>query len=162
MVDAGTPLLDAKSPMVMKSPLDLKLTLSLIVKRMRIATVVCATFLVCGSLCTAEQQKAEPLIACNLKAMNAAERPRYKMLVGQLRAAVRGRSSLPNGYVYTLDGDTLGLKEIGEWISMERMCCPFLTFQFSVSSDQADYSLALTGPVGVKSLLDEEFPNQAK
>jgi hypothetical protein len=40
---------------------------------------------------------------------------------------------------------------------MERLCCPFLTFQLEASGSQIDWTLKLTGPRGVKQLLRFEF-----
>lgn len=102
------------------------------------------------------------MIACNLKAISAAERPRYDHLIQRLRSAVQGRSEFPAGYSYLVDSRRVGLQDIAEWITMERLCCPFLAFQLNISSDQSDYSLTLTGPDGVKALLQEEFPAHPK
>lgn len=99
-------------------------------------------------------------LACNLKAIAAAERPRYSQLTKQLRATVRDRTELPDGYALRLDGKAIGFKEVAEWISMERLCCPFLMFQLSASGHQSDWLLKLTGPRGVKTLLQEEFPTR--
>lgn len=41
---------------------------------------------------------------------------------------------------------------------MERLCCPFVSFQLSVSAQDEDWVLDLTGPTGVKALIEEEFP----
>jgi len=38
------------------------------------------------------------------------------------------------------------------------LCCPFLTLQLSASGDKAGWTLAPTGPKGVKPLLEAEFP----
>lgn len=104
------------------------------------------------------QDHEQPVIACNLKAISSAERPRYNDLVKQLRSAVQKRGELATGFMYTVDGRRIGLKDVAEWITMERLCCPFLAFQLSVGSSLDDYTLALTGPEGVKALLTEEFP----
>jgi hypothetical protein len=104
------------------------------------------------------QDQKQPVIACNLKAISSAERPRYNDLIKQLRGAIQKRQELPNGYAYIVDSQYIGLKDVGEWITMERLCCPFLAFQLSVASDHGEYSLAFTGPEGVKALLQEEFP----
>jgi hypothetical protein len=63
-----------------------------------------------------------------------------------------GRSELPDGYAFKLDSKTISLPEVAEWISMERLCCPFLTLQLSASGDQVDWLLKLTGPKGAKPL----------
>ena len=121
-----------------------------------IATI--CTSLLCIGVCAAQGSTPAPVFACNLKAISATERPRYNDLMKRLRSATRDRSELPDGYTFKLDSKAVSLPEVAEWISMERLCCPFLTLQISASGDQADWLLKLTGPKGVKPLLQEEFP----
>jgi hypothetical protein len=99
-----------------------------------------------------------PIFACNLTAIDDAVRPRYNELVRHIRSAMRDRREIPNGYVFTLDHATVALPEAAEWISMERLCCPFLTLELSASGAHAHWLLTLRGPAGVKPLLDAEFP----
>ena len=98
------------------------------------------------------------MIACDLKAIEAWQRPRYENLVMRLRAAVQERNNRDDGYAYTLDSAGITLPEVAEWMSMERLCCPFLTLQLSAAGNQDNWILTLTGPAGVKPLLDGEFP----
>jgi hypothetical protein len=77
-----------------------------------------------------------------------------------LRAAVRDRSEIANGYSFRLDSNTITLPEVAEWITMERLCCPFLTLQLSVSGQQQHWILILTGPEGVKPIIEAEFPTR--
>lgn len=109
-------------------------------------------------MCAAAQKEPTTVFACNAKAINAADRPRYHDLVKQLRLAVRGRSEIANGYSFKLDSKAVTLPEAAEWISMGRLCCPFLTLQLSVSANQPDWILTLSGPEGVKPLIDAGFP----
>jgi hypothetical protein len=95
---------------------------------------------------------------CNLKALSSRQRPRYNALMQRLRAAVRNRKALPDGYVYQLEQATIALPEVAEWISLERLCCPFLKFELSATGQPTDWLLTLTGPEGVKPLLEAEFP----
>ena len=96
--------------------------------------------------------------ACNLDAIGSADRPRYVELVKRVRASIRFRSPISTGYIFRLDSQTVSLPEAAEWIAMERRCCPFLTLELSTSGAQPDWTLTLTGPKGVKALLDLEFP----
>src|SRR5258708_7773408 len=98
---------------------------------MMIATVLCATLLAIG-ICSA-QTGPQPPFACNLKAIPAAERPHYNDLTKRLRAAVRKRSELPDGYSFQLNDKSMSLADAAAWIALERLCCPFLTFQLSAS-----------------------------
>lgn len=122
-----------------------------------IATVWCVSLL-CAGLCAAAQEAATPVIACNLKAISPPERPRYNDLMHRLRASFRNRGEVRDGYTLNLNANAISLREVAEWITMERRCCPFLTFQLSASGRQVNWVLKLTGPEGVKALLKTEFP----
>ena len=124
---------------------------------MTTAIALCASLL-CIGMWASVQDASAPVFACNLKAISAVGRPRYKELVKRVRGAMRGRSEISNGYAFKLDSKAVTLPEAAEWIGMERMCCPFLTLQISTSGNQPHWLLTLTGPEGVKPLLDAEFP----
>jgi hypothetical protein len=123
---------------------------------MNITTVACACLLCAAGAMS--QNNPGPVIACDLKAIPAADRPRYNDLIKRVRSAVRDRSELTCGYAYKLAGNLITLSEVAEWIAMERRCCPFLQLQLAVSGSQSDWVLTLTGPAGVKPLLQAEFP----
>jgi hypothetical protein len=124
---------------------------------MTIATALRAS-LFCLCVSAAAQKDASTVFACNLKAISAAERPRYNELVKRVREAMRDRTEISNGYAFKLDSKIITLPEAAEWISMERLCCPFVTLQLSAAGNQTHWVLTLTGPEGVKPFLDVEFP----
>jgi hypothetical protein len=97
------------------------------------------------------------VIACNLNAIKGGERQRYTDLMTRLRAAIRQREDHADGCAYKLDSGRVSLVEVAEWMAMERLCCPFLTLQLSVSGDREDWLLTLTGPPGAKVILDATF-----
>lgn len=123
---------------------------------MKIATVLRAS-LFCVCVGAAARKDASTVFACNLKAISATERPRYNTLVKRVREAIRDRTETSNGYAFKLDSKTITLPEAAEWISMERLCCPFLTLQLSAAGSQPHWVLTLAGPEGVKPLLQAEF-----
>ena len=123
---------------------------------MRLATQLCFSLL-CVALCVA-QQKPSQVFACNLKAIPAAERPRYNDLTKRLWSAAGDRKELPDGYAVTLDGKAIRQTEIADWIRMERLCCPFLSLRVAASENPGNWILKLTGPEGVKAFLQAEFP----
>src|SRR4051794_40156704 len=96
-------------------------------------------------------------LACNIKEICEAQRPRYNELVSRLRSAMHERNELPYGYSYSIRSNEITLPEVAEWITMERLCCPFLTFQLDVGVD--NFLLTMRGPKGVKAILREQFPN---
>jgi hypothetical protein len=98
------------------------------------------------------------VFACNLEAIGAAARPRYSELVKQIRAALYERSEIREGYRFRLDGKAVTLAEAAEWIEMERLCCPFLTFQLTASGGSSEWHLAISGTDGVKEVIAAEFP----
>lgn len=96
-------------------------------------------------------------LACNLSAIGSQDRPRYSQLVKILRAAITASHELRDGYAYDFDETGISLPALAEWITMERLCCPFLRFQIDVKS-RGGTQLTLSGPDGVKAILREEFP----
>ncbi len=102
--------------------------------------------------------KESSVLACSLEAIPHAGRARYHELVAHLRTAFRARTELADGYTFRLDEQSVVLTQIAEWISMERLCCPFLTFHLEITGGTPDCHLTLTGPPGVKTILDAEFP----
>ena len=95
-------------------------------------------------------------ILCNLHALPNLER--YKSLSNRLREAMTGRAELPDGFAYSIDRALMPVGELGEWIELECQCCPFLSFEFSLSASGGPCWLTLSGPEGVKEILDREFP----
>jgi hypothetical protein len=102
----------------------------------------------------------KPVFLCNLLAISPAARPRYNELVQRVREAMHQREEISNGYTFRLHGKAISLTETAEWMNMERLCCPFLTLQLSVSGHDAVWNLTLAGPAGIKPLLDAEFPKR--
>ncbi len=101
------------------------------------ATALLATLL-CLGMCAAANKDAKPVFACNLKAISAAERPRYNELVKRIRSAIWDRNEISEGYAFKLDSKIVTLPEAAEWIVMERLCCPFLMLQLAAAGNQAD------------------------
>ena len=93
------------------------------------------------------------VLACRLDAFDAGERARHDELVLVLQKSVREVRELPDGYAFRLPGDARLLAEIGEWVALERRCCPFLDFDLRWSRSETDPWLRLTGAKGVKGFL---------
>ena len=62
-----------------------------------------------------------------------------------------------NGYEFSFPGGSDTLVGVAEFISRERLCCPFLEFTFKVWPDYEVITLLLTGPEGTREFLREEF-----
>jgi hypothetical protein len=67
------------------------------------------------------------------------------------------RQELTDGYVFRLNGESLSLPDVAQWVSLERLCCPFVTFQLQTTGGEPDYWLTLRGPDGAKTIIDQEL-----
>src|SRR2546428_14073117 len=99
----------------------------------------------------------EPPIACNLNALNDAERDRRAELAVGLRTVAREIIPTSDGYTFRLAMNDKTLIEIAEFVSLERRCCPFLTFQIEVEGENSEIHFRLSGRPGVKEFLAAEF-----
>lgn len=99
------------------------------------------------------QNEASNPLVCNVGGIPASQRHRYELLTNRLRSATRVRAELEDGYSVSIDGGTMPLQEVAEWVSLERCCCPFLTFVLEVPGRADEWALSLQGPAGVKAIL---------
>jgi hypothetical protein len=96
-------------------------------------------------------------LACNLKALNPAERAHHSVLSKKLSAAAMEKHETPDGIAFRLSLAGITLPELGEWIDAERKCCPFLDFQVLLEREGGSLQLTLTGRPGVKEFLLADF-----
>jgi hypothetical protein len=94
---------------------------------------------------------------CDLTAMNADQRKQYQGVMEQLNKTVQGVEELQNGYVFRYNADSSTVLLIAEFISLERLCCPFLDFTLIVEHEGGPVWLRLTGSEGVKQFLRAEL-----
>jgi len=104
-----------------------------------------------------KQKEAEIPFACSLTALTAAERAHHSDLSKELHRAVKDIRELDNGYAFQFSGEAKTISMVAEWISLERLCCPFFTFQLEVASEGKPIWLRMTGREGVKEFMRTEF-----
>lgn len=105
-----------------------------------------------------EKQKEDEIpFACSLTALTAAERAHHSDLSKELHRAVKDIRELDNGYAFQLSGEAKTISMVAEWISLERLCCPFFTFQLEIASESKPMWLRMTGRDGVKEFMRTEF-----
>lgn len=75
----------------------------------------------------------------------------------QLMQVIRTIQEVENGYQFTFSNETELIGKLAEFISNERLCCPFLKFSLTVNAPNEPIALSLTGPVGTPEFLREEF-----
>ena len=100
------------------------------------------------------RSESKPSFACERGALDPAQRERHQATMGQLQSAVEEIRELPEGYEFALSAETSTILAAAEFISLERQCCPFLTFELDVPSG-GPILLRLTGSEGVKAFLQE-------
>jgi hypothetical protein len=99
---------------------------------------------------------AEFLFYCDMTALTPEQRTSHQELIGQLFGTlVRETRELPDGYAYRLDNEHYPL--LATFITNEQLCCPFLTFDLTVTPHRGPVWLQLTAPGDVKPFLREEL-----
>jgi len=103
------------------------------------------------------QAAAEQPFFCNLAAMDAGQRKHHRELSERLRQSVTEVRELGDGYAFRFAAETERITLVAEWVTLERLCCPFFDFQLAVGSQDNWLWLRITGREGVKSFMQSEF-----
>ena len=92
-------------------------------------------------------------LACDLEAFDAAERRRYDGLREELARKRVGAREVPDGLALLYPSDPELFLKLAEWITLERRCCPFLSFSLQLDADPPAIRLHLRGGEDVKRFL---------
>ncbi len=112
----------------------------------------------CQEKITGEQSSdATPAFACRLDAFDPEQLPRYMAIRQQVVAAYEDREELTNGYRWRFPVEPSLMLTLAEFISLERLCCPFFSFALELEADGGPVWLRLTGREGVKDFLQAAF-----
>ncbi len=90
-------------------------------------------------------------IACNLP--EAAQAQRAQELIEQIFKHCRQVTELPDGYEFQFPGDEAMANRLIEFITFERKCCPFFTFELSFAPNQGPIGLRMRGSAEIKQYL---------
>ena len=96
-------------------------------------------------------------LACELGVFDGQERKRYYSLKEELSSKIADIHELEDGYAAGFQGTSQVLLKLAEYISLERMCCPFLSFKLEVGKSDAPITMSVTGPDGAKEFLRHEL-----
>ena len=100
---------------------------------------------------------AKPLIACDLGALSTGQRLHEQELLAEFRAAVREPQETETGFRFVLSEDPALLARLGEFLALERLCCPFLNFELAVPAGREPVSLHIYGEPAVKPFVRSVF-----
>jgi hypothetical protein len=108
---------------------------------------------------TNRQKKAEKEspFACNMLALDAEGRRRHIAVMGQMRAAIKETQELSDGYAFSFPSEQSTILLVAEFISRERLCCPFFTFELVAEREEGPLWLRLRGREGVKAFIRAEL-----
>lgn len=101
--------------------------------------------------------KSETPLVCNMDVFTPTQREAHLRTTAELIEAVYNVQAVENGYEFHFPNKTELISKIAEFISNERLCCPFLKFTLNVVSSEEPLSFALTGPIGTQEFLRAEF-----
>jgi hypothetical protein len=95
--------------------------------------------------------------ACDLTAIPANERPQHLAAAQRLFQSARSVRELNDGYAFEFDNETELLIQAAEFISRERLCCPFFGFTLEVEAERGAVWMHLTGRRGAKDFIRTEI-----
>ena len=94
-------------------------------------------------------------IACNVSPFSPAEGRRWTELGQGWRTKVQEVRELPDGYALRIPSDAASVLAAAEWMTLDRLCCPFIAFALEVESEGGGVWLRLTGRPGVKEFMTQ-------
>ena len=98
----------------------------------------------------------ESPIACDMSAIEPDRREQHIATGKDVFRAVTEILELPDGYAFRLADEPNMLVKTAEFISLEKLCCPFLGFVVEIKPEGGAVWLRLTGREGVKAFIREE------
>ena len=89
--------------------------------------------------------------ACQLSVFDERQQRRHDELQRRFASVVEETRELPDGYTFRLLADAGTFVGAAEWITLDRMCCPFMEFRLEWKNGES--WLSITGGDGVKATL---------
>ena len=95
-------------------------------------------------------------LACDMNAMNDVQRATHEQLSATLHGAMQVEP-LPDGFAFQFPLEDGIYVRLAEWVSLERLCCPFLRFDLRMVAEENFVELRMTCQEGVRDFLREEL-----
>lgn len=100
--------------------------------------------------------KNQSPLACDMTAIPADQRPLHLAKSRELFSQIEETRELADGYEFRFADQSNLLKQLADFVSLEKLCCPFLRFEIEVGAESGPVWLRLTGREGVKEFIQEE------
>jgi hypothetical protein len=104
----------------------------------------------------------ESPLACNMSVFTPAERSQHTAAIVEVFGAVEEVRELPDGYAFRLPGESAWVMKVADFITKERLCCPFFGFALQVEPERGALWLSLTGREGIKPFVLAEIGQALK
>jgi len=101
-------------------------------------------------------EKESP-IACDMTAIAPEHRGAHIATIEKVFRSVKSKRELPDGYAFELPNESNLLLWAAEFMSQERLCCPFFGFRLEIEREGGPLWLSLTGRDGVKPFILAEI-----
>lgn len=98
-----------------------------------------------------------PPITCDLGALSSDERAREQVLLEEFKALCGLPEETDTGFRLELSAGSESLSQLGEFLALERLCCPFLNFDLTVPAGRGPVTLHVHGGPGVKPFIRSVF-----
>ena len=96
-------------------------------------------------------------IVCDLSALSPEQRSREQALLAEFRRIFRNPRETAQGFSVVISPEPTLLARLGEFLALERLCCQFLRFDLSITSEKGPVTLHVHGDPGVKAFLRSTF-----
>ena len=123
----------------------------------RLMGAVVSVLVLLGVLLRVRGQESKEGFACALHALSAEQRVRHLVLSARLTMAIRGRTEITDGYVFSVDESAMDWASLAEWARAERLCCPFFRVVLRAQPRGTGLELELGGAPGVKRFIESEL-----
>ncbi len=91
-----------------------------------------------------------------MTAIPAEQRPLHLAQSRELFFQIQETHELSDGYQFRFDSEPDVIRRLAEFIALEKLCCPFLSFVIEIEAEHGPVWLRLTGREGVKAFIKEE------
>jgi len=96
-------------------------------------------------------------ISCDLSALSEDERRFQEHVVARMRDEHLDVAELADGFAVRCPAGRTMIEDLARFITLERLCCPFFTFELRLMSE-SELWLGLRGTPEVKAYLRESWP----
>lgn len=104
-----------------------------------------------------QNQQQEIVFACDISALTPDQREHHSVTSKALFAGIQEVRETSNGYTFRLPSESATLTKLADFITFERLCCPFFTFNIEVEQQGGPIWIGFSGDEGIKAFIIAEL-----